>query len=194
VAPAGRGHSITYRFTATKAGIWMYHCSAMPMLYHVGNGMHGALVIDPPDLTPVEREYLLVQSELYLGAQEQPGDAAKMAADQPDAVVFNGYVSQYAFRPLTATAGQRVRIWVLAAGPNRASAFHVVGALFDTVYAEGSYRLRPTDSGGAQVLDLAPASGGFVETVLTQPGSYPFLSHALADADRGARGSIQVTR
>jgi nitrite reductase (NO-forming) len=187
------GQSIVYRFTATKAGIWMYHCSAMPMLYHVGNGMYGALIIDPPDLTPVDREYLLVQSEFYLGAPGQPGDAAKMAADQPDAIVFNGYASQYSFRPLTAHTGQRVRFWVLDAGPNRASAFHLVGAPFDTVYVEGGYRLRASDPGGAQVLDLAPATGGFVEAVFTQPGSYPFLTHALADADRGARGAIDVT-
>ena len=187
------GQRTTYRFTATKAGIWMYHCSAMPMLYHIASGMYGALIIDPPDLAPVDREYLLVQSEFYLGGQAQPGDAAKMAADRPDAVVFNGYVSQYAFRPLSAHAGQRVRIWVLDAGPNRSSAFHLVGAPFDTVYAEGGYRLQPSDPGGAQTLDLAPAGGGFVETVLSQPGSYPFLTHALADADRGARGTIHVT-
>ncbi len=187
------GQSTVYRFTAAKAGIWMYHCSAMPMLYHVGNGMYGALIIDPPDLAPVDREYLLVQSEFYLGAQGQPGDPAKMAADRPDLVVFNGYASQYTFRPLTARSGQRIRLWVLDAGPNRSSAFHVVGAPFDTVYIEGGYRLRRTDPGGAQIFDLAPASGGFVETVVTQPGAYPFLSHALADADRGARGTIQVS-
>jgi nitrite reductase (NO-forming) len=188
------GQSTVYRFTATRAGIWMYHCSAMPMLYHVGNGMYGALIIDPPDLAPVDREYLLVQSEFYLGGQNQPGDLDKMRADQPDAVVFNGYASQYAFRPLAARTGQRVRIWLLDAGPNRSSAFHVVGAPFDTIYLEGGYRLRPADSGGGQVLDLAPASGGFVETVFTEPGNYPFLSHAMADADRGARGAIEVTR
>lgn len=187
------GHSVVYRFTATRAGIWMYHCSAMPMLYHIGNGMYGALIIDPPDLPPVDREYVLVQSEFYLGPQGQPGDGAKMRADEPDAVVFNGFVSQYAFRPLSAIAGQRVRIWLLDAGPNRSTAFHIVGAPFDTVYVEGAYRLRPTDPGGAQILDLAPASGGFIETVFTQPGAYPFLDHTLVDADRGARGIIQVT-
>ncbi len=188
-----RGETIVYRFTAEHAGIWMYHCSAMPMLYHVGNGMYGALIVDPPDLAPVDREYVLVQSEFYLGAPGQPGDAAKMAADQPDVIAFNGYASQYTFRPLAAHAGDRVRLWVLDAGPNRTSAFHVVGAPFDTVYAEGAYRLRPPDPGGAQVLDLAPASGGFVEAVFTQPGNYPFLTHALADADRGTRGTIRVT-
>jgi nitrite reductase (NO-forming) len=187
------GQSTVYRFTATRAGIWMYHCSAMPMLFHIGNGMYGALIIDPPDLAPVDHEYVLVQSEFYLGPPGQPGDLAKMKADQPDAITFNGYVSQYAWRPLAARAGQRIRIWVLDAGPNRSSAFHLVGAPFDTVYVEGAYRLRPSDPGGAQVLDLAPASGGFVEAVLTQPGRYPFLTHAMADADLGARGSIEVS-
>lgn len=187
------GERTTYRFTAVKAGIWMYHCSAMPLLQHVGNGMYGALVVDPPDLAPVDREYLLVQSELYLGAHGELADAAAMTADRPGAVVFNGYASQYAFRPLDARAGERVRIWVLNAGPNRDSAFHLVGAPFDAVYAEGSYRLRPGQPGGAQILDLAPASGGFVEAVPTQPGTYPFLTHALADADLGARGVLRVS-
>ena len=190
--PIEPGERLTYRFTATKAGIWMYHCSTMPMLWHVGNGMYGAVIIDPPDLPAVDREYVLVQSELYLGPEGEPGDYAAMQAARPDAVVFNGYVSQYAHRPLTATTGERVRIWLLNAGPNRSSAFHIVGAQFDTVYREGRYELRPGDSGGAQVLDLAPAAGGFVETVLPEPGHYPFVSHSLVDAERGARGVIAV--
>jgi nitrite reductase (NO-forming) len=115
-----------------------------------------------------------------------------MQADQPDAVVFNGYVSQYVSRPLTAAPGQRVRFWVLDAGANRASAFHVVGAPFDTVYREGRYELRPTDPGGAQILDLQPGEGGFVEAVFPEAGHYGFLSHIMVDADRGASGTITV--
>jgi nitrite reductase (NO-forming) len=191
--PIDPGQRLTYRFTATRAGIWMYHCSTMPMLLHIGNGMYGAVIIDPPDLAPVDREYVLVQSELYLGPDGQPGDLAKMRAERPDAVVFNGYVAQYAHRPLTAAAGRRVRIWLLNAGPNRDSAFHVVGAHFDTVYREGRFESRPTDPGGAQVLDLAPAAGGFVETAFPEPGHYPFVSHSMVDAERGARGVIAVT-
>jgi nitrite reductase (NO-forming) len=192
--PIDPGDRLVYRFTATRAGIWMYHCSAMPMLHHIGNGMYGAVVIDPPGLPPVDREFLLVQSELYLGPPGEPGDLAKMQAERPDAVVFNGYVSQYAHRPLLARAGERIRIWVLDAGPNRAASFHIVGAVFDTVYREGSWDLRSQDAGGAQVLGLAPASGGFVETVVVQPGTYPFVSHSMVDAERGARGAFHVTR
>jgi nitrite reductase (NO-forming) len=86
-----------------------------------------------------------------------------------------------------------VRIWLLNAGPSRATAFHVVGAQFDTVYREGAWDLRPSDPGGAQVLDLAPAAGGFVETVFPQSGTYPFLSHSMVDAERGGRGAFHVT-
>jgi nitrite reductase (NO-forming) len=107
--------------------------------------------------------------------------------------MFNGYAAQYTRRPLTARAGDRVRIWVLDAGPNRGTSLHVVGAQFDTVYTEGHYQLRPSDPGGAQVLPLSPAAGGFVETVLPQADHYSFVSHVMADADRGARGTIEVT-
>ncbi|MEV0900468.1 multicopper oxidase domain-containing protein [Actinoplanes sp. NPDC049802] len=190
--PIDPGERLTYRFTATKAGIWMYHCSTMPMLHHIGNGMYGAVIIDPPDLAPVDHEYVLVQSELYAGPDGEVGDLAKMQAEQPDAVMFNGYPAQYAHRPLTASAGDRVRIWVLDAGPSRSSSFHVVGTQFDTVYLEGRRVLGPDDPGGAQVLQLGPASGGYVEAVLPEAGHYPFVSHAMVDAERGARGVIEV--
>jgi nitrite reductase (NO-forming) len=191
--PIDPGEELVYRFTATHAGVWMYHCSTMPMLHHIGNGMYGVVIIDPPDLPPVDREYVLVQSEFYLGPDGEIGDLAKMQAETPDAVVFNGYVSQYAHRPLPATTGDRVRIWVLNAGPSRWAAFHVVGGLFDTVYREGRFELTPDDPGGAQTLDLAPSAGGFVETVFPEAGTYPFVSHSMVDAERGARGVFHVT-
>ena len=116
-----------------------------------------------------------------------------MLADRPDLVVFNGYAQQYDHAPLTARVGERVRIWVLAAGPNRGTSFHVVGGQFDTVWAEGAYRLRP-GAGGAQTLGLFPAQGGFVELSLPEPGNYPFVSHSMIDAERGAHGVIRVGR
>lgn len=88
----------------------MYHCATMPMSAHLAAGLVGAVVIDPADLAPVDREYLLVQSEVYLGADHRAGsasevDAAKVDAEQPDAVVFNGIADQYDRHPLTAGSG-----------------------------------------------------------------------------------------
>jgi nitrite reductase (NO-forming) len=188
------GESLVYRFRAERAGIWMYHCSTMPMSAHIANGMFGAVVIEPRDLPRVDRSYVLVQSELYLGARGEPVDVAKVRAERPDLVVFNGYANQYDHRPLRARTGERVRLWVLAAGPNRGSSFHVVGGQFDTVWSEGAYLLRRGGDGGSQVLGLQPAQGGFVELTFPEPGRYPFVTHRMVDAERGAHGVLEVTR
>ncbi len=197
------GASLRYRFTATRAGIWMYHCSTHPMSAHIAAGMHGAVIIEPAaGLPPVDREYALVQSEIYVApGTGAPGeavaevDADAVVAERPTFAAFNGIAAQYDQHPLTATVGQRVRIWVLDAGPNRPSAFHVVGGQFDTVYREGSYELGPQAAGaGSQALGLLPAQGGFVELTFPEPGRYPIVSHVMIDAERGAHGYVDVSR
>lgn len=190
------GQRLVYRFTAHHAGAWMYHCATAPMIQHLGNGMYGAVIIDPPHLAPVAAQYVLVQSELYLGQDDRTGDVAKMTRGAPDAVVFNGYYDQYRHSPLHARAASRVRIWVVDAGLDRPSAFHVVGTQFDTVFSEGAYLVRPGNParGAAQVLGLQPAQGGFVEFAVPHPGHYPFLGHDMLDANSGATGMLTVTR
>ena len=186
------GETLTYSFTATRAGIWMYHCSTMPMSMHIANGMYGAVIIEPPDLAPIDREYLLIQGELYLGPQGETADAEAIATQNPDLITFNGYANQYVVAPLSATVGERVRMWVLDAGPNRPTSFHIVGAQFDTVYLEGAYTLRPGNMGGAQALALQPAQGGFVELEFPEAGTYPFVTHIMSDAEKGGTGHFMV--
>jgi len=170
----------------------------MPMSAHIGAGMAGAVVIEPDDLPAVDRSFLLVQSELYLGGSATRGSASEVDADKaraatPDGVAFNGVANQYDASPLTAAVGERVRFWLLDAGPNRPTSFHVVGAQFDAVWAEGAWRLRPgSSSGGSQTLALGAAQGGFVETQFPEAGHYPFVSHVMADAERGAHGIVRV--
>lgn len=190
------GEELVYRFRAEHAGAWLYHCSTAPMLQHLGNGMFGAVIIDPPDLPPVDHEYLLVTSQLYLGTPGSSEQVAKMNSDSPDAWVFNGIAAQYTKGPLTARAGQRARFWVVAAGPGDGTSFHLVGTVFDTVYKEGAYLLRPDDPGrgGSQALDLAPAQGGFVETRFPEAGHYAFIDHDMRHAESGARGTVRVGR
>jgi nitrite reductase (NO-forming) len=188
----GPGESLVYQFEATHSGIWMYHCGTAPVLQHTGNGMYGTVIIDPPDLPPVDHEYLFVQSELYLGGAAD-GGWEKMLDDRRDAVMFNGYVNQYSSAPIRVEPDETIRAWVLDAGPSENSSFHVIGTIFDTVYREGHYELRPDATrGGAQALDLQPAQGGFVEFTLEEPGTYPFLTHKLSSASKGALGYFQA--
>ncbi|YCK37701.1 multicopper oxidase domain-containing protein [Actinomadura sp. ATCC 39365] len=186
------GERLTYRFRADYAGAWLYHCSTMPMSQHIANGMYGAVVIDPPDLPEVDREYLLVQGELYLGEPGGEAQVAKIRQGAPDGWMFNGTAAGYDHAPLPATAGERVRIWAVAAGPSSGTSLHVVGAPFDTVYKEGAYRLRTADAGGAQALDLAPAQGGFAELVFPEAGTYPIVDHTMRQAEAGAHGLFKV--
>ncbi len=186
------GERLTYRFRADWAGAWLYHCSTMPMSQHIASGMYGAVVIDPPGLARVDREYLLVQGELYLGEPGGDAQAVRLREGRPDGWMFNGTAAGYDHAPLEARAGERVRIWAVAAGPSSGTALHVVGAPFDTVYAEGAYRLRAGDPGGAQVLDLAPAQGGFAELVFPEAGTYPVVDHTMRQAEGGAHGLFRV--
>ncbi|MFR0354260.1 multicopper oxidase domain-containing protein [Streptomyces sediminimaris] len=186
------GQRLVYRFRADRAGAWLYHCSTAPVLQHIGNGMYGAVVIDPPGLKKVDHEYVLVSSELYLGTPGSTAQVTKMRQDAPDAWVFNGVAGQYAQRPLTMEAGGRARFWVVAAGPSDGIAFHIVGTVFDTVYKEGAYLLKPGRPGGSQVLDLAPAQGGFVETTFPAAGHYSFVDHDMRHAEAGATGVVEV--
>lgn len=178
------GESLEYSFTATRAGIWMYHCATMPMAMHIANGMFGAVVIEPDGLEPA-RSFVLIQSQVYR-QDAAPGAPA-------DAVAFNGRAFQYAAHPLKARAGERVRMWVLDAGPDSSLAFHVVGTQFDTVWIEGAYSVRQEAGAGAQVLPLLAAQGGFVEFVPPQPGHYAIVNHQMSDAEKGAKAILEVT-
>ena len=190
------GEQLVYRFTARRAGAWLYHCSTPPQSLHIANGMYGAVIIDPPGLPAVDREYALVGAQLFLGDPHSDAKPAAIRAGRPDGWMFNGMADQYLHAPLAARAGERVRIWVVNAGPGDAIAFHIVGTQFDTVYKEGAWLLRgagPADSGGSQVLDLAPAQGGFVELSFPEPGHYMIMDHDLRHAEGGARGMFAIT-
>jgi nitrite reductase (NO-forming) len=189
------GESLVYRFRATRSGMWMYHCGTAPVLHHIGNGMYGAVVIDPPDLALVDREYAFVQSEIYAGTSTDVASLDDMLAERWGAVVLNGYANQYEVRPIiTAKPGERVRIWVLDAGPSENTAFHIVGAQWHTVFKEGAYLLRPDnpERGGSQTLDLQPSQGGFVELTFPADGTYAMVTHKFASASKGALGLWKV--
>ena len=187
------GESLVYQYEAKHAGMWMYHCGTAPALHHIGNGMFGGLIVDPPNLPPVDHEFIFVQSEIYTGPMGQPGDLTKMQNEDWDAVVFNGYVSQYLHKPIRVEPNQRIRAWVLDAGPSENSAFHIVGTIFDTVFKEGTLLLSPdARQGGSQALDLQPSQGGYVEFTFDEAGLYLIVTHKFANPGKGAIGLFQA--
>ena len=190
------GEEKLYEWTADYAGVWMYHCGTAPALHHIANGMYGMVIVEPKDGLPkVDKEFALVQSEWYLGPQGEITNLEKASAGAPapDFVVFNGVANQYKDAPLKVGTGERVRIFVLDAGPNIDSSFHIVGTIFDTVTKEGIHLVKGNEgSWGSQAVDLSPAQGAIVEFTTAEDGLYPIVTHAFNFVGRGALGLVQA--
>jgi nitrite reductase (NO-forming) len=186
------GEEKLYEFRAKYAGVWMYHCGTAPALHHIANGMYGMMIVEPRGgLAPVDTEFFFVQSEWYLGAQGQPVSLTKASAGapSPDFVVFNGVANQYKDGPIPIATGKTVRLFILDAGPNVDSSFHIVGTIFSRVIKEG-IELKPDNAAGwgSQAVDLSPAQGAIVEFSTADDGLYPIVTHAFNFVGRGALG------
>ena len=191
--------SLSFEFTARDPGAYLVHCGTPPVLLHLMQGMYLPIIVDPLSGWPGEadKEFVIVQSEFYVqgGDSARPGQADWNHALERDAsyVVFNGTAFQYQQHPLQVAGGDRVRLFVVNAGPSLGSDFHIVGAIFDAVYpdADPDHALH-----GVQTWAVPAGGGAVFETTFAQDGSgegtYAFVTHAFADAAKGAVGLIQV--
>ncbi|HEU5011143.1 MAG TPA: multicopper oxidase domain-containing protein [Roseiflexaceae bacterium] len=188
------GETLRFSFVANTPGVFVYHCGTAPVLLHMANGMYGAIVVDPAQpLPPADISYVIVQSEWYTRQVQDTlmaGNYNKMMAMTPDEVVFNGIANQYHDHPLAAKANQRVRLYVVDAGPSLASSFHVIGAMFAAVYPDGDAAHALT---GVSTYPIAPGQGVVFDLVIPQAGKYPFVDHSMRNMAIGAVGELEVT-
>jgi nitrite reductase (NO-forming) len=189
------GEQLEFSFVAQVPGAFIYHCGTPPVLQHSGNGMFGAIIVDPiKPLPPADVSYVLVQSEWYTQQVEgtlMAGDYNKMLAVTPDEIVFNGIAFQYNDNPLQAKAGKRVRIYFVDAGPNLWSAFHIIGGIFAAVYPDGDPSHALT---GVSTYSVGPGEGVVFDAIMPHPGKYPIVDHSMRDMTIGAAGLLNVTQ
>lgn len=178
------GKSLRFSFVASDPGTFLYHCATGPMLEHLGAGMVGMLLVKPRRLPPVDRELWLMQQEFYPGPPGKDPDMAAMMDKKPDVVTFNGYADQYKKFPIRVRRGERLRVYLLDAGPSLPMLFHVLGTVFSKTNIEGQV------GRGAQTVNLGPSQGGYVEFTLKHKGAYPFVTHSFADMMGGAIGAF----
>ncbi|HEV2129200.1 MAG TPA: multicopper oxidase domain-containing protein [Thermomicrobiales bacterium] len=190
------GEEFSWTFTPRHAGAYMYHCGTPPVLLHIGAGMYGAMIVDPEDGWPTEaQEIVLVQSDFYF--EEEPNedgihqhDYGKMlGGGMMDYVVFNGHATQYVDEPIKVKAGEPLRIFVVNAGPNVYSTFHVVGGIFDAGYFNANPENKIV---GLQSMMVGPGDGIAVELTLKEPGVYPAVNHAFGHAAHGAIALLEA--
>ena len=191
------GHESQFSFKAINPGLYVYHCATAPVGMHVANGMYGLILVEPKEgLSPVDREYYVMQGDFYtvgrFGEEGlQPFDQRKAEDERPSYVVFNGSVGALVGdKALKAKVGEKVRFFIGNGGPNLVSSFHVIGEIFDKVYAEGGIKVSQE-----QVqTTIVPAGGSaIVEFGLEVPGTYILVDHSLFRAfNKGALGMLKV--
>jgi nitrite reductase (NO-forming) len=194
------GEKSSFTWKAMHPGLYVYHCATPHVPTHVANGMYGLILVEPAraGLPKADREFYIMQSEFYTqgahgahGLQAYSMEKARM--EQPDYVLFNGRDgSLTGERALKAKVGEKIRLFVGNGGPNLVSSFHVIGGIFDQVYAEGAVGSPPATN---VQTTLIPAGGAaIVEFTLDVPGTYILVDHSIFRAfDKGAIGMIEVT-
>ncbi len=192
------GESLEYVWEAKRPGVFAYHCGAFPMIQHIARGMVGAVIVDPKDPTALpkaDREYVLVQTELY---EKNPDNVQAFFDREYDHVVFNGGVFKY--DPVHAAAGgdfleakpgERVRFFFVNGGPNNFSALHPIAEIWDDVWESGN---PANNLQGVQTFVIGPAGGAILDVVVEQEGIYPIVTHSLTDALRGAIALLEVKK
>ena len=191
------GHSSQFSFTPLNPGLYVYHCATAPVPMHIANGMYGLILVEPKDgMPPVDREYYVMQGEIYTAGRHGEGglqhfDPAKAEDERAPYVVFNGAVgSLVGDRALQAKRGETVRIYFGVGGPNITSSFHVIGEIFDRVFMEGGavaqHNVQTT---------MVPAGGStIVEFKVEVPGTYVLVDHSLSRAfNKGALGMLKIS-
>jgi nitrite reductase (NO-forming) len=191
--PPGQEKSFTFK--ALNPGIFVYHCATPMVAQHITNGMYGLILVEPAGgLPPVDREFYVMQGELYTQTPYgQRGHAEfsvdKLLAEKPEYFVFNGSVGALTQEhPLKAKVGETVRIFFGVGGPNAISSFHVIGEILDRVYDQGSLTAPPVSE--VQTTLVPPGGATVVELQLRVPGRYLLVDHALARMERGLVGFL----
>jgi nitrite reductase (NO-forming) len=190
------GHESQFTFKALNRGLYVYHCATAPVGMHVANGMYGLILVEPPEGLPrVDREYYVMQGDFYTVGKYrakglQPFDMQKAIEENSTYVLFNG--SEGALvgdKALKAKVGETVRLFVGNGGPNLVSSFHVIGEIFDKVYAEGGSRYQENVQ-----TTLVPAGGSAIVEFRTEvPGTFIIVDHSILRAfNKGALGMLKV--
>jgi nitrite reductase (NO-forming) len=194
---AAPGEQKGFTFKPLQPGLYVYHCAVGPAAQHIANGMYGMILVEPEGgLPPVDREFYVMQGELY--TEEAFGTSGmltesydKLVNEQPEYYIFNGAAEALTGdKALRAKVGETIRIYFGVGGPNKTSSFHVIGEIFDAVY-----NLAAAPPGGTVTVCTLGSGAPVSEPVdikLDVPGEYVLVDHALSRAMRGLVGTLIV--
>ena len=191
------GQSKTFSFQATTPGLFDYHCGSPMIAQHIANGMYGLILVEPTaGLPQVDREYYLMQGEIYTTAPKgkaglQQFSAENLMAENAQYYIFNGAIDAITNEyPLHANEGETVRIYFGNAGPNATASEHMVGEIFTRYYQLGSLTSPPLT--GIQTATVPPGGAAIFELKASIPGQFTLMDHAMSRMEKGSMAILQV--
>lgn len=197
VTDAAPGETKSLTFKALEPGLYVYHCATPLAAQHIANGMYGLILVEPEEsLPPVDREFYVMQGEIYTGQAfgtkgKLSESLEKLLEEKPEYYVFNGAANAFTGdSALTAKVGETIRIYFGVGGPNKTSSFHIIGEIFDNVYQLGSLTSDPLTD--VQTVSVPPGGTAVVDLTLDVPGEYMLVDHALSRVARGLMGKLLV--
>lgn len=178
IRPIRNGGVMIYEFDAEPYGVHLYHCHVAPVTRHIGKGLYGMFIIDPPEPRPPADEMVLVMA----GYDTNDDRRNELYA-------FNGIPNYYMQHPIPIQQDQLIRLYVLNMIEfDAAATFHLHANLFQ-VYPTG-HTLTPAYA--TDVITMGTAERHILEFSFQYPGKFMFHPHQDVIAESGCMGWFQV--
>ena len=178
VKPVKNNTAEIYEFDAEPYGVHLYHCHIAPVTRHVGKGLYGMFIIDPPTPRPPADEMVLIMAG-YDADDDRKNEL----------YAFNGLPNAYVKNPIPIQQDQLIRLYVLNMIEfDPVATFHLHANMF-RVYRTGR-TLEPTED--TDVITMGTAERHILEFSFQYPGKYMFHPHQDYMADAGCMGVFEV--
>ncbi|MGF1600853.1 MAG: multicopper oxidase domain-containing protein [Thermosynechococcaceae cyanobacterium] len=178
VKPVRRGKTAIYEFDAYPYGVHLYHCHIAPVTRHIGKGLYGMFIIDPPGGRPPADEMILVMGGYDINSDQRN-----------ELYAFNGIPNYFRDYPIPIVQNQLVRLYVLNMIEfDPAVTFHIHANFFQ-VYRTGRSRSPSEES---DVITMGTAERHILEFRYPFPGRYMFHPHQDDIAEHGCMGLFNV--
>lgn len=178
IKPIRNGTAFIYEFDAKPYGVHLYHCHIAPVTRHIGKGLYGMFIVDPPQKRPPADEIVLVMAGYDVNED-----------GKNELYAFNGLPDYYMEHPIPIYQNQLVRLYVLNLIEFDAAATFHLHANFFRVYPTGM-TLKPTQE--TDVITMGTAERHILEFAYPFAGKYMFHPHQDVIAEAGCMGLFDV--
>jgi manganese oxidase len=178
IKPIKQSKVFIYEFDAETYGVHPYHCHVEPVTRHIGKGLYGMLIVDPPTPRPIADEMVLIMGAYDLDENRKN-----------ELYAFNGLPHYYMHNPIPIRKDQLVRLYVQNMIEfDAAATFHLHANMFK-VYPTG-HTLQPLYE--SDVITMGTAERHILEFTFKYTGQYMFHPHQDYMASAGCMGIFDV--